>query len=75
MALYQCNIFMEHCIRGLQPINLLSEGTQFSEPCTISCYLLRVSAVSAINPLNAELNPICHSLKLLGARHIFHVSR
>jgi len=28
-----------------------------------------------INPLNAELNPICHLLTLLGAHHIFHVSR
>jgi len=28
-----------------------------------------------INPLNAELNPICHLLALLGARHIFHFSR
>ena len=27
-----------------------------------------------INPLNAELNPICHLLALLGAHHIFHVS-
>jgi len=27
------------------------------------------------NPLNTELNPICHLLALLGARHIFHVSR
>jgi hypothetical protein len=27
-----------------------------------------------LNPLNAELNPICHLLALLGARHIFHVS-
>ena len=26
------------------------------------------------NPLNAELNPICHLLGLLGAHHIFHVS-
>jgi hypothetical protein len=28
-----------------------------------------------INPLNAELNPICHFLGLLGAHHILHVSR
>ena len=28
-----------------------------------------------INPLNAELNPICHLLPSLGAHHIFHVSR
>ena len=27
------------------------------------------------NPLNAELNPICHLLALLGADHILHVSR
>jgi hypothetical protein len=28
-----------------------------------------------INPLNAELNPICHFLTLLGAHHILHISR
>jgi len=28
-----------------------------------------------VNPLNAELNPICHLLALLGAHHILHVSR
>ena len=27
------------------------------------------------NPLNAELNPICHLLALIGAHHILHVSR
>ena len=28
-----------------------------------------------INPLNAELNPICHLLALVGAHNILHVSR
>jgi len=28
-----------------------------------------------INPLNAQLNPICHLLALLGTHHILHVSR
>jgi hypothetical protein len=28
-----------------------------------------------LNPLNAELNPICHFLALLEAHHILHVSR
>jgi hypothetical protein len=28
-----------------------------------------------LNPLNAELNPICHLLALLGAHPISHVSR
>jgi hypothetical protein len=27
------------------------------------------------NPLNVQLNPICHLLALLGAHHILHVSR
>jgi len=27
------------------------------------------------NPLNAELNPICYLLALLGAHHFIHVSR
>ena len=28
-----------------------------------------------VNPLNAELNPICHLLALLAAHYILHVSR
>jgi hypothetical protein len=28
-----------------------------------------------LNPLNAELNPVCHLLALLGVHPIFHVSR
>ena len=30
-------------------------------------------SISVFNSLNAELNPICHLLALLGAHHIFHV--
>jgi hypothetical protein len=39
--------------------------------------LVRLSALRTgrLNYLNAELNPICHLLALLGARHILHVSR
>ena len=33
------------------------------------------STINIINPLNAELNPICHLLALLGAHHILHISR
>ena len=35
----------------------------------------KCSVMLAFNPLNAELNPICHLLALLGAHHILHVSR
>ena len=34
-----------------------------------------IISLYSINPLNAELNPICHLLALLGAHHILHVSR
>ena len=30
---------------------------------------------TSINPLNAELNPICYLLALLGAHHFLRVSR
>jgi hypothetical protein len=40
-------------------------------------YILNVFAtiITYLNPLKAELNLICHLLALLGAHHIFHVSR
>jgi hypothetical protein len=31
--------------------------------------------VHGVNTFNAELNPICHLLALIGAHHILHVSR
>jgi len=34
-----------------------------------------IIAVTFLNPLNAELNPICPLLALFGAHHILHVSR
>jgi len=50
-------------------------GSYRPEPPTPSsvrpCY--RIS--TGIDPLNAELNPICHLLVLLGAHPILHISR
>jgi len=39
--------------------------------CWASCLIFQGAH---INPLNAELNPVCHLLALLGARHILHIS-
>ena len=36
-----------------------------------TCYMRHIH----FNPLNAELNPICHMLALLRAHHILHVNR
>jgi hypothetical protein len=38
-------------------------------------YLETTEMVFAINPLNTELNPICHLLALAAAHHFVHVSR
>ena len=43
------------------------DGTEIS-------YVVLVPSFDYINPLNAELNPICHLLALLGAHHILHFS-
>jgi len=40
-----------------------------------SALLSQVTWYSFVNPLNAELNFICHLLTLLGAHHILYVSR
>jgi len=49
--------------------------------CSIQIYCQDIGRVSkqtteeTINPLNAELNPTCHLLALLGVHHFLHVSR
>ena len=40
-----------------------------------SCTYIHFKPLIYVNPLNAELNPICHLLALLGAHHILLVSR
>jgi len=32
-----------------------------------------ITFFTVFNPLNAELNPICHLLALLGAHHILYI--
>ena len=38
-------------------------------------HINKIIAPYHVNPLNAELNPICYLLALLGAHHFLHVSR
>jgi hypothetical protein len=38
-------------------------------------FRLSAKRTSPFNPLNAELNSICHLLASIGAHHILHVSR
>ena len=56
-------------------INIALTGIRSPDrPTRIVSLLLLSYPGCFINPLNAELNPICHLLALLGAHHIFHVS-
>jgi hypothetical protein len=41
----------------------------------VSSLSLPDTTKKSINPLNAELNPICCLLALFGAHHFLHVSR
>ena len=54
-----------------QRANCLRLGQNCSSPHRDSARII----YSVINPLNAELNPICYLLALLGAHHFLHVSR
>jgi len=51
---------------AIEKSHLDTQQRQGLEPTLSKCRL---------NPLNTELNPICHLLTLLGAHHILHVSR
>ena len=53
---------------------LSSAGTTWSFLST-SIFVRASHLEHEFNPLNAELNPICYLLALLGAYHVLHVSR
>ena len=50
------------------PVRILSQLDPVHAPTFHFLYI-------RLNPLNAELNPICHLLGLIGTHHILHVSR
>jgi hypothetical protein len=56
-------------IQSLQKVNVFRNIAQDVGFGGIFCNM------DYINPLNAELNPICHLLALLEAHQILHVSR
>ena len=75
------------CEEGNEPSGCVRVTKYLDEPW-ICCTIQRVMSdpledihggycvlLIGFKPLNAELNPICHFLALLGAHHILHVSR
>jgi len=67
---YFCGCLSRRTIE-YKPVTLHKRVLKFSS------WFVRLFALSELlfNPLNAELNPICHLLALLGTHHILHISR
>jgi hypothetical protein len=53
----------------------IRQWEQFLRRTNAKLFPPAVQQYEPVNPLNAQLNPICHLLALLGAHHILHVSR
>ena len=53
---------------------MYSYSSQILSKTEFSRHIFEKYSDFRFNPLNAELNPICHLLALFGAHHIFHVS-
>ena len=50
------------------------DGGRGSSGVVPVCCAPHICGINQVGQINAELNPICHLLALLGAHHIFHVS-
>jgi hypothetical protein len=53
----------------------ITEHNTKEEALMFMLTIVRTSISDGLNHLNAELNPICHLLALLGVHHFLHVSR
>jgi len=56
-------------------MSVRKDKKKWGERMILFCVLLQSLHGNMLNPLNAELNTICHLLTLLAAHHILHVSR
>ena len=64
----------ELCKVSVQHITKLQNLKEI-EHSRVKAYSANIQLRSSFNTLNAQLNPVCHLLALLGAHHILHVSR
>ena len=63
-----------HCATQLS-IQYSIPSPYITDDTLCSLYTRKTRLYNDFNPLNAELNPICYLLALLGAHHFLHVSR
>ena len=69
-------LFVEGNIRqqNIRIINLIGSPTDISK-WSRNKFTMYIPLFWSFNSLNAELNPLCYLLALLGAHHFLHVSR
>jgi len=72
MKMEQAECFETSAYKTYTPGIYAEESIQYA---SIDSLLHSNVAALKINPSNAELNPICRFLTLLGSHHIHHVSR
>ena len=81
LSYFRFTLIFHTCYNGLFDDAFGYQRINFMCSYLFIIYLLHLilmevkTLVWRINPLNAELNAICHLMALLGAHHIFHVSR
>ena len=61
---------MKHVHLGVSSLRMTLGSLQVNDKHTQS-----VNHKPLLNPLNADLSPICHLLALLGAHSILHISK
>ena len=72
--LYFVNLYIMFLFKVILCLSLWILGMYFMNFSKIKVYTVSFLRIY-FNPLNPELNPICHLLALLGAHHFLHVSR
>jgi hypothetical protein len=79
LRFYRQYIFYLEAVHILFSANFVTQTLSCVSNAANSCcreqYDERRDRTFCIDTLNAELNPICHFLALLGAHHIFHICR
>jgi hypothetical protein len=69
------NIVFNNNTNLFRPMFTDKVATRYQIRHETNCARFLGNGIIYIDPLNAQLNPICHFLALLGAHHIFHISR
>ena len=72
LFIYECDKAAEQLVGKFVLISIYQYKSNFCGRWTTEA---KLPALKMINPLNAELNPICQLLALLGVHHFLYVSR